>query len=223
MTCLRVALACGALGCAMSREAFNRMAGEVAGRNQQRREEAEQDLARRGYTRIEDADVRFAQIEKTTRDECMNHGFRQLAPGTEEPSLEISIAERKSGTPPAPGVVEVVAPARATCEFFSLQTPVLEVTMADGEKLPIVRIPGPRRLAKGPRGETVRIVERAEVISRDKALVKEVCNRMPRPEPHPLELTEPVTVLWGKPAEPPTVELLFEREELEEECTEYVE
>ena len=199
------------------------MAGEVNVRNEQRRAEAEKDLARRGYTRVEDAEVRSAGLERTARDECMNHGFRQLAPGTEEPSLKISISERWNGQPPAPTPVEVVAPARAACEFFSLRLPALDVTLASGDKRQLVRVEGPRSLAKGPNGELVRVVERADVTSKEKVVVEEECNRMPRPEPHPLEQKLPIAVLWGPLVELPTVEITFEREELERECTAYVE
>jgi hypothetical protein len=129
----------------------------------------------------------------------------------------VSEQRENAATPPLPPL-ELVAPLPAACSFFRAERPSLDVTKPDGTTGRLVALPAPRLLARSPSGEIVEVQPRPRVVSKEKIKVERTCSRMPLEELEPLRRAPLLVVMWAAPALR-TIEMPFDREDLDVECT----
>jgi hypothetical protein len=209
--------ACGA----MSESAYERLATEVSQRNEQRYENAFSELRRQGYVFVDDELIRFASLDEGARQRCRDAANGNSAPVPSD-KLKIDVTQPSRPNAPAPSVVEVFAPASQACEFFRDGSNALGVTDADGSTRRLLRSPGPRALVRSPSGEVLHVVVNPRVIEKRTVTVKRTCNEMPSTEPEPFERPRTIPVMWRPLPKLRTIEVRYDREDLDMECTDHV-
>lgn len=204
--------------CGMSEAAQRQLAADVEARNGARVRAAEDELARQGYLLVKDEAARVATLDDASRERCLgNLGYTLPdggAPAANVPLAHMRVKESSIASAPS---IEVTAPLPAACEFFRARRDELDVTKPDGTNGRLVRLAAPRMLARSRSGEVVRVEPKPRVVAKHKVRVDRKCDRMALEELEPLRRSADLMVMWAS-AELRTVEMPFDREELDVEC-----
>jgi hypothetical protein len=208
-------LALAVSGCAISQEAFGRIARTVADGNAVRYQAAEAGLRERGYV-FHDDDVLFASLDEDTRRRCLDHDPSLEAETASRATVVVAPASRSDRPPPVPTALHVTA--HDACRLFRRELTELDVVRDDGTQARILRIDRGLRLARDSSGRDVLVAVSSRVVSQRSVLVDRSCDHMPSPPLDPLVEELQPRVLFGD-ALPPRIEMIVEEEALDVQCT----
>jgi len=211
------------MGCAMSQQAFQRLAAGVSKRNEQRYRTAEAGLRARGYVFADD-EVLYAALTGAPRERCLldaGHGTAVEKPPTDAAeSILLHVSGGIRADRPAPEPIEIRVDAVDACQFFRARTNQLDGQSTGGGATRIVRIADGLRLARDQHGNIAVVAASSRVVSRRRVLVERSCDHMPSPDSDdPLVRQLPVRVVVAS-APPPRIDMIVEEEVLDVECTE---
>jgi len=198
----------------MSVGAWEREEAATAEANTRAAEAALAIVKKRGLAIVTERETVWVQLDEEAREIC-----RRPADSVGSAVIALSISTTSSS--PAHGAERVTAARSDACDFVRGARDLIEVDAASGPRT-LARLGQLTHLARDAAGRRVLIHMRPEVTSR-RVLVEMQCNHMPSPVPGPFERPSPVRAYWTEPGpEPGSVDIVFEREELEVACTDNV-
>jgi hypothetical protein len=213
-----VAIAVLAGACAMSEQAYDRIALEIHERNRAHYFVAEAELRERGYTFADEAEL-YAGLDQATRDRCQAARYSYEPSGPEPGRVQVVAAVRVDRPRPEPTELEVVA--ADACAFFTAAIDELDARHLDGTPARVVRLADHQRLARDRDGRVAVVTTKTRVISRQRVRVDMTCDRTPRIGLDPLEGTFAPRVVMA-PVPPTAGEIVVDEEQLEPVCTKTV-